>query len=218
MEFLKNFNTTLLSAHPGVITVAEESTAWPPSHPPPYLGGLGFCFKWNMGWMHDTLTYFSRDPLYRKYHQNDLTFATLYQYTENFILPFSHDEVVHGKGSLAGKMPGDDWQKFANLARHARLSMAFPRQETAHDGERNWANSRNGTPMPVLTGRCSSKAPIIAACSNWCATSTNSTFAIPPSSTPITIPPDFSGLIAPTPNTASFPSSARRRMAAGAWP
>jgi 1,4-alpha-glucan branching enzyme len=115
VEFLKNFNTSLLSAHPGVITVAEESTAWPQVTRPPYLGGLGFCFKWNMGWMHDTLDYFGRDPVYRKYHQNDLTFATLYQHTENFILPFSHDEVVHGKGSLARKMPGDDWQKFANL-------------------------------------------------------------------------------------------------------
>ena len=126
VEFLKNFNTSLLSAHPGVITMAEESTAWPQVTRPPYLGGLGFCFKWNMGWMHDTLTYFSRDPLYRKYHQNDLTFATLYQYTENFILPFSHDEVVHGKGSLAGKMPGDDWQKFANLRALLAYQWLFP--------------------------------------------------------------------------------------------
>jgi 1,4-alpha-glucan branching enzyme len=126
VEFLKNFNTALLSAHPGAITVAEESTAWPQVTRPPYLGGLGFCFKWNMGWMHDTLTYFSRDPIYRKYHQNDLTFATLYQYTENFILPFSHDEVVHGKGSLAAKMPGDDWQKFANLRAMLAYQWLFP--------------------------------------------------------------------------------------------
>jgi 1,4-alpha-glucan branching enzyme len=126
VEFLKNFNTTLLSAHPGVITVAEESTAWPQVTCPPYLGGLGFCFKWNMGWMHDTLAYFSRDPIYRKYHQNDLTFATLYQHTENFILPFSHDEVVHGKGSLAAKMPGDDWQRFANLRALLAYQWLFP--------------------------------------------------------------------------------------------
>jgi 1,4-alpha-glucan branching enzyme len=126
VEFLKNFNTSLLSAHPGAITVAEESTAWPQVTRPPYLGGLGFCFKWNMGWMHDTLTYFSRDPIYRKYHQNDLTFATLYQHTENFILPFSHDEVVHGKGSLAAKMPGDDWQKFANLRAMLAYQWLFP--------------------------------------------------------------------------------------------
>jgi 1,4-alpha-glucan branching enzyme len=126
VEFLKSFNTNVLSAHPGVITVAEESTAWPQVTRPPYLGGLGFCFKWNMGWMHDTLAYFSRDPIYRKYHQNDLTFAMLYQHTENFILPFSHDEVVHGKGSLLGKMPGDDWQRFANLRAMLAYQWLFP--------------------------------------------------------------------------------------------
>ncbi|HXR08082.1 MAG TPA: 1,4-alpha-glucan branching protein GlgB, partial [Candidatus Acidoferrum sp.] len=126
VEFLKSFNTNVLSAHPGVITVAEESTAWPQVTRPPYLGGLGFSFKWNMGWMHDTLTYFSRNPVHRKYHQNDLTFAMLYQHTENFILPFSHDEVVHGKGSLAAKMPGDDWQRFANLRALLAYQWLFP--------------------------------------------------------------------------------------------
>jgi 1,4-alpha-glucan branching enzyme len=126
VEFLKNFNSTLLSQHPGVITVAEESTAWPQVTRPPYLGGLGFSFKWNMGWMHDTLSYFSRDPIFRKYHQGDLTFAMLYHHHENFILPFSHDEVVHGKGSLAGKMPGDDWQKFANLRAMLAYQWFFP--------------------------------------------------------------------------------------------
>jgi 1,4-alpha-glucan branching enzyme len=95
--------------------VAEESTAWPLVTRPPYLGGLGFTFKWDMGWMHDTLNYFHRDPVYRKFHQNDLTFATLYRHNENFILPLSHDEIVHGKASLLHKMPGDDWRKFANL-------------------------------------------------------------------------------------------------------
>jgi 1,4-alpha-glucan branching enzyme len=90
------------------------------------LGGLGLSFKWNMGWMHDTLSYFSRDPIHRKYHQGDLTFAMLYHYHENFILPFSHDEVVHGKGSLAGKMPGDDWQKFANLRAMLAYQWFFP--------------------------------------------------------------------------------------------
>jgi 1,4-alpha-glucan branching enzyme len=126
VEFLKNFNIAVHTEHPGVITVAEESTAWPQVTRPPYLGGLGFSFKWNMGWMHDTLSYFSRDPIYRKHHQNDLTFAMLYHYHENFILPFSHDEVVHGKGSLAGKMPGDDWQKFANLRAMLAYQWLFP--------------------------------------------------------------------------------------------
>jgi 1,4-alpha-glucan branching enzyme len=111
---------------PGVLTVAEESTAWPLVTRPPYLGGLGFLLKWNMGWMHDTLQYFSRDPIYRKYHQNDLTFAMLYHHNENFILPLSHDEVVHGKGSLARRMPGDDWQKFANLRALLGYQWLFP--------------------------------------------------------------------------------------------
>jgi 1,4-alpha-glucan branching enzyme len=115
IEFLKKFNHVTQTEFPGVVTIAEESTAWPQVTRPPYLGGLGFTFKWNMGWMHDTLGYFQHEPIHRRYHQNELTFAMLYHHHENFVLPLSHDEVVHGKGSLAGRMPGDDWQKFANL-------------------------------------------------------------------------------------------------------
>jgi 1,4-alpha-glucan branching enzyme len=126
VEFIKHFNHLVQTEHPGVITVAEESTAWPLVTRPPYLGGLGFNFKWNMGWMHDTLGYFSRDAIYRKYHQNDLTFAMLYHHHENFILPISHDEVVHGKGSLLGKMPGDDWQRFANVRALLAYQWLFP--------------------------------------------------------------------------------------------
>ena len=126
IEFLRQFNHLVHTEHPGVITVAEESTAWPLVTRPPYLGGLGFTFKWNMGWMHDTLGYFSRDPVYRKYHQNDLTFAMLYHHHENFILPLSHDEVVHGKRSLLGRMPGDDWQAFANLRVVLSYQWLFP--------------------------------------------------------------------------------------------
>ncbi len=113
--FLRRFNEMAYSKFPGIQTIAEESTAWPMVSRPAYVGGLGFGMKWKMGWMHDTLKYFSTDPLYRKYHHNELTFSMWYAYTENYILPLSHDEVVYGKGSILGKMPGDDWQKFANL-------------------------------------------------------------------------------------------------------
>jgi 1,4-alpha-glucan branching enzyme len=115
VEFLKNLNLAVYRDHPDTQTIAEESTAWPMVSRPTYLGGLGFGFKWNMGWMHDTLKYFQTDPIYRKYNHNALTFSLWYAFTENFVLPLSHDEVVHGKGSLIGKMNGDEWQQFANL-------------------------------------------------------------------------------------------------------
>jgi 1,4-alpha-glucan branching enzyme len=115
ISFLRQFNLEAYKEHPEIQTYAEESTSWPMVSRPVYVGGLGFGLKWDMGWMHDTLSYFSHDPIHRKYHHNELTFRMLYGFTENFVLPLSHDEVVHGKGSLIGKMPGDEWQKFANL-------------------------------------------------------------------------------------------------------
>jgi 1,4-alpha-glucan branching enzyme len=121
IAFLKEMNTVVYGRFPGCVTIAEESTAWTGVTKPTYLGGLGFGFKWDMGWMHDTLEYFSKDCIHRSYHHNDLTFSMMYAYSENFILPLSHDEVVYGKGSLLRKMPGDDWQKFANL----RLLFAY---------------------------------------------------------------------------------------------
>jgi 1,4-alpha-glucan branching enzyme len=115
IQFLRQFNTVVYQSYPDVQTAAEESTDWPMVSRPTYVGGLGFGFKWDMGWMHDTLKYMAVDPVFRKYHHNTLTFRMLYAFHENFILPLSHDEVVYGKGSLLNKMPGDDWQKFANL-------------------------------------------------------------------------------------------------------
>jgi 1,4-alpha-glucan branching enzyme len=121
IEFLRRFNLEAYKEHPDIQTIAEESTSYPMVSRPVYLGGLGFGLKWDMGWMHDTLEYFQHDPIFRQYHHNALTFRMLYSFHENFVLPLSHDEVVHGKGSLLNKMPGDDWQKFANL----RLLFAY---------------------------------------------------------------------------------------------
>ena len=129
IAFLRRMNEVAHGRFPGILTIAEESTSWPMVSKPTYLGGLGFSFKWNMGWMNDTLKYFSHDPIYRKYEHNKLTFSMLYAFTENFKLPFSHDEVVHGKNSLLHKMPGDMWQQFANL----RLLFAY---QCAHPGKK----------------------------------------------------------------------------------
>ncbi len=121
IDFLRQFNETVYREFPDVQTFAEESTSWPQVSRPSYVGGLGFGYKWDMGWMHDTLKYLAEDPVHRKYHHNKLSFRAMYAYAENFALPISHDEVVHGKGSLLGKMPGDEWEKFANL----RLLLAY---------------------------------------------------------------------------------------------
>ena len=121
IDFLREMNAMIHERFPGALTIAEESTAWPMVSRPTYVGGLGFSMKWNMGWMNDTLAYIQQDPVFRRYHHNNLTFGQLYAYSENFVLPFSHDEIVHGKRSLLGKMPGDTWQQFANL----RLLLAY---------------------------------------------------------------------------------------------
>ncbi|MBS1140388.1 MAG: 1,4-alpha-glucan branching enzyme [Proteobacteria bacterium] len=121
IDFLKELNAMVHGEFPGALTIAEESTAWPMVSRPTYVGGLGFSMKWNMGWMNDSLRYFHRDPIFRRWHHSEMTFGQVYAYSENYVLPFSHDEVVHGKGSLLGKMPGDAWQRHANL----RLLLAW---------------------------------------------------------------------------------------------
>ena len=126
INFLRYLHENVYRRFPGIATIAEESTAWPGVTIPPYLGGLGFLFKWNMGWMNDFLTYISKDPIYRKYHHQNLTFPLLYAFSENFILPISHDEVVHGKKNLIDKMPGDWWQKFANVRLSFATMLGYP--------------------------------------------------------------------------------------------
>jgi 1,4-alpha-glucan branching enzyme len=148
VAFLKELNEVMYAREPGIVSAAEESTAWPGVSRPTYLGGLGFGFKWNMGWMHDTLGYFQQDPIYRRFHHHELTFSLMYAFSENFILPLSHDEVVHGKGSLINKMPGDKWQKLANLRAlyaymwaHPGKKLLFMGGELAQEAE--WSHERS---------------------------------------------------------------------------
>lgn len=147
IEFLRALNVMVHERFPGALSIAEESTAWPMVSRPTYLGGLGFSMKWNMGWMNDTLRYMAHDPIYRRFHHDALTFGQLYAYTENFVLPFSHDEVVHGKRSLVEKMPGDVWQRFANTRLLLSYQMTVPGKKLAFMGNelgqgREWDESR----------------------------------------------------------------------------
>ena len=147
-DFLRRTNSQIAERHPGAMTIAEESTAFPGVSRPVQDGGLGFQFKWNMGWMHDTLEYMSRDPIHRRHHHHQMTFGMVYAYSENFVLPLSHDEVVHGKGSLIAKMPGDRWQKFANLRAYYSFMWAHPGKKLLFMGcefaqEREWNHDQS---------------------------------------------------------------------------
>ena len=202
IAFLRRLNELAYGEAPGAITVAEESTAWPSVSLPTYLGGLGFGYKWNMGWMHDTLSYISEDPVYRKYHHHQLTFGLIYAFTENFILPLSHDEVVHGKGSLLGKMPGDRWQKFANLRAYFGFMFGHPgkkllfmggelaqEREWNHDASLDWhllgrpnasrradAGARSEPAVPGAARACTSGMASQRASSGWSCTTTSRAF------------------------------------------
>ena len=176
IDFLKRLNELCHREHPGVLTIAEESTSWSGVSRPTYLGGLGFSLKWNMGWMNDTLRYLSKDPVYRKYEHGSLTFSMIYAFSENFILPLSHDEVVHGKGSLLDKMPGDLWQKFANLRLlygymygHPGKKLLFMGSEIAqwrewnHDESLDWHLLQWRDHQGILQLVCDLNAPVSVA-------------------------------------------------------
>jgi 1,4-alpha-glucan branching enzyme len=148
ISFMRELNEVVHAHEPGAIMAAEESTAWPAVSRPTDQGGLGFDFKWNMGWMHDTLGYFARDPIYRRYHHHELTFSLVYAFSEQFVLPLSHDEVVHGKGSLLAKMPGDRWQRMANLRALYAYMWAHPGKKLLFMGgelaqEQEWSHERS---------------------------------------------------------------------------
>jgi 1,4-alpha-glucan branching enzyme len=147
VSFLQELTATVYKHHPGIMMIAEESTAWPGVTEPTSKNGLGFGFKWNMGWMHDTLAYLSKDPIYRRYHHNQMTFSSVYAWSENFVLPISHDEVVHGKGSLAGKMPGDWWQQLATVRALYAFMWSFPGKQLLFMGSeladpQEWSEQR----------------------------------------------------------------------------
>src|SRR5690606_38456624 len=150
--FLRQLNEVVAERCPGAVVIAEESTAFPGVTAPPHHGGLGFAYKWNMGWMHDTLRYFAHQPVHRSWHHDELSFSLVYAFSERFVLPISHDEVLHGKGSLLGRMPGDDWQRFANLRAFLGFMWGHPGKkllfmggdiaqwsEWNHDAQVDWA-------------------------------------------------------------------------------
>ena len=167
VAFLRRLNETVYAQHPGAITIAEESTAWPAVSQPTFAGGLGFGFKWNMGWMHDTLEYLAQEPVHRRWHHDRMTFGLVYAFAENFILPLSHDEVVHGKRSLLGRIPGDAWQQFATLRAYYAAMWAHPGKKLLFMGQefaqgREW-NFDAGLDWSSLSDRLASRRAVARA-------------------------------------------------------
>ena len=179
VDFMRRMNELAYGEHPGVMTVAEESTAWPGVSRPTWAGGLGFGYKWNMGWMHDTLEYMGKDPAHRRWHHHQMTFGLLYAFSENFVLPLSHDEVVHGKGSILARMPGRHLAEVRQPARLLRLHVGPSRQEAAVHGPGVRARAPSGTTSRASTGICSTSAGT-RACSCWSRTSTAPTASCRP--------------------------------------
>ncbi len=173
VSFLQELSVVMAERCPGAVLIAEESTSWPGVTRPASEGGLGFDYKWNMGWMHDTLHYMEEEPINRRWHHEQLTFGLVYAFSEKFVLPLSHDEVVYGKGSLLGKMPGDEWQKFANLRAYYGFMWTHPGKKLLFMGG-EIAQVREWNHDSRSTGSCST-IPVMPACSTWCATSTRCT-------------------------------------------
>ena len=174
VQFLQETNATVYKRVPGVVTIAEESTAWPGVTRATHLGGLGFGLKWNMGWMHDSLAYIGHEPVHRQWHHHEMTFSLMYAWSENFVLPISHDEVVHGKGSLLRKIPGDRWKQLATLRAYLALMWAHPGKQLIFMGtefgqESEWADSRS------LDWWLLDQPTGTSACTRWSRTSTGST-------------------------------------------
>ena len=176
VQFLQEMNATVHKIAPGIVTIAEESTSWPGVTRPTNLGGLGFSMKWNMGWMNDTLDFISHDPVHRSYHHHEMTFSMLYAFSENYVLPISHDEVVHGKGTLWGRMPGNDHVKAAGLRSLLAYQWAH-RVSSCCSWVRSSASARNGPRSAVWTGISSARTASPTESSGWCRTSTASTAA-----------------------------------------
>ena len=207
VAFLQEANATVYKRNPGTMTIAEESTAWPGVTRPTHLGGLGFGLKWNMGWMHDSLAYIEHEPVHRQWHHNEMTFSLVYAWSEQYVLPISHDEVVHGKGSLVRKIPGDRWQQLATLRAYLAYMWAHPGKQLIFMGCGDRPGGRVvGGPCP-WTGGCST-TPTTAACRPPCVTSTGSIARPPPCGRATTTRAASSGSTPTTPVATRSPSSA----------